>query len=85
MNAIRVKTGPFILECIDDTDEKYLKLHFNDGCVRKLAKRGKWPAHIAVNLAIKANGMLKKSVYVVTSQTTDDWGTTEWLCDIFES
>ena len=85
MNAVRTTTGPFILEFIDDTDCNYLKLIFSDGQCRLLAKGGKWPAYIAVNLEIKARGLLKKSVYVVTSQTTKQWDTTEWICDIFES
>lgn len=60
MNAVRATTGPFILECIDDTDCNYLKLLFSDGQCRLLAKGGKWPAYIAVNLEIKARDLLKK-------------------------
>jgi hypothetical protein len=82
MQAIRVTTGPFILEYIDNTDSNYLKLHFSDGRVRLIAKGGRWPSHVAANLALKAENLLNKSVYIVTSQTTKDWETREWLCDI---
>jgi len=30
----------------------------------------------------KANELLNKSVFIKTSQTTKNWETTEWLCDI---
>lgn len=84
MQAIRVRTGPFILEYIDNTDINYLKLHFSDGRVRLLAKVGKWPSQVAENLALKAENSLNKSVYIVTSQTTKKWDVAEWLCDILE-
>lgn len=76
------RTGPFILEAIDDSDETYLKLTFSDGNTRKMAKGGKWPPHLAVQLYEKAKEFVDKKVYIVTSQTTKAWDPEEWICDI---
>ena len=75
-------TGPFILEAIDNDDPEYLRLTFSDGKTRKLAKGGNWPPKYAVACFSKANDLLGKSVFIKTSQTTKDWDTTQWLCDI---
>jgi len=75
-------TGPFILKGIDNEDSKYLRLTFSDGYTRKLAKGGRWPPEYAVACLSKANDLYEKSVFIKTSQTTSDWKTTEWLCDI---
>lgn len=75
-------TGPFVLQEIDDTDPIYLKLSFDDGFIRKMAKGGKWPPEYAINLYEKSISLKGKSVYIKTSQTTDSWSTTKWMCDI---
>jgi hypothetical protein len=75
-------TGPFVLTGIDDKHPKYLRLTFSDRNTRKLAKGGKWPTEYAQACLAKANGLLNKSVYIKTSQTTKDWDPAEWLCDI---
>ena len=83
------KTGPFILEKIITNDPTYLKLEFNDlnkvtnqKNIRQLSKGGRWPESFAVFLEEKANELLGKEVYVITSQTTKEWDTTKWLSDI---
>lgn len=75
-------TGPFVLTGIDNEDPKYLLLTFSDGHTRKLAKGGKWPPEYAIACLAKANDLHQKSVFIKTSQTTSDWKTTQWLCDI---
>jgi hypothetical protein len=75
-------TGPFILTGIDNEHPKYLRLTFSDGKTRKLAKGGNWPPEYAVACLAKANDLFEKSVFIKTSQTSYDWKTTEWLCDI---
>lgn len=75
-------TGPFVLTNIDPDDPKYLLLTFGDGHTRKMAKGGKWPPEYAEACLEKAKGLLNKSVYIKTSQTTKNWDPTEWLCDI---
>lgn len=75
-------TGPFILTGIDNEDSKYLQLTFSDGETRKLAKGGRWPPEYAVACLAKAKDLYEKSVFIKTSQTSRDWKTTEWLCDI---
>jgi hypothetical protein len=75
-------TGPFVLTGIDPTDPTYLRLTFDDGNTRKLAKGGRWPPEYAQACLAKATTLLNQSVYVKTSQTTKDWRTTEWLCDL---
>lgn len=75
-------TGPFVLTGINPDDPTYLKLTFSDGCERKLAKGGKWPPEYAQACLEKAQTLLHKSVYIKTSQTTKEWETTKWLCDI---
>ena len=75
-------TGPFVLTGIDNDDPKYLRLTFSDGETRKLAKGGKWPPEYAVACLAKAKDLYEKSVFIKTSQTTSDWSTTQWLCDI---
>ena len=84
-----VQTGPFKLEKIITNDPYYLKLEFDDlnkvsnqKNIRKLSKGGRWPESFAVFLEEKANELLGKKVYVITSQTTKDWDTTQWLSDI---
>lgn len=75
-------TGPFVLSGIDSSDPKYLHLTFSDGHTRKMAKGGNWPPEYAEACLVKATTLLGQSVYIKTSQTTNDWRTTEWLCDI---
>jgi hypothetical protein len=75
-------TGPFVLTGIDNTDSKYLRLSFSDGNTRKLAKGGNWPPEYAQACLEKASRLLNKSVYIKTSQTTKNWDTVEWLCDV---
>ena len=75
-------TGPFVLTGIDPSDPNYLRLAFDDGNIRKLAKGGKWPPEYAQACLAKATTLLDQPVYIKTSQTTKDWPTTEWLCDI---
>ncbi len=75
-------TGPFVLTDIDTNDARYLRLTFSDGYTRKLSKGGKWPPEYAEACLAKAVRLLNKSVFIKTSQTTNDWRTTEWLCDI---
>lgn len=75
-------TGPYILTGIDNEDPKYLRLTFSDGETRKLAKGGRWPPEYAVACLAKAKNLYEKSVFIKTSQTTSDWKTTQWLCDI---
>lgn len=82
MNFKFKTTGPFVLTGIDDTDPKYLRLTFNDGFTRQLAKGGKWPPEYAVACLKKAEELKDKAVIIKTSQTTRDWKTTEWLCDL---
>ena len=53
------------------TPEKYT-LFEEGGAIKEFAER----------LLEKATRLVGKSVYVVTSQTTKMWPTTEWLCDI---
>ena len=84
-----VKTGPFTLEKIDNSDPFELRLKFSDvdkdtgvKNIRCLKKGGRWPKEFAERLLEKATRLVGKSVYVVTSQTTKMWPTTEWLCDI---
>ena len=83
------KTGPFVLEKIITNDPTYLKLEFNDlnkvtnqKNIRQLSKGGRWPESFAIFLEEKANELLGKEVYVITSQTTKEWDTTKWLSDI---
>ena len=83
------KTGPFILEKIITNNPTYLKLEFNDlnkvtnqKNIRQLSKGGRWPESFAIFLEEKANELLGKEVYVITSQTTREWDTTKWLSDI---
>jgi hypothetical protein len=75
-------TGPFILTDINNEDPKYLRLTFSDGETRKLAKGGRWPQEYAIACLAKAKTLYEKSVFIKTSQTTSDWNTTQWLCDI---
>lgn len=75
-------TGPFVLTGIDPDDDKYLRLTFSDGHTRKLAKAGNWPPEYAQACLAKATRLLNKSVFIKTSQTTRNWETTDWLCDI---
>jgi hypothetical protein len=75
-------TGPFILNSINNEDQKYLKLMFDDGFERKLSKGGNWPAEYAQNLLEKAQALINQSVYIKTSQTTKNWDSKEWMCDI---
>ena len=75
-------TGPFILTGVNPDDPKYLLLTFSDGHTRKLAKGGRWPPEYAQACLVKANELLNKSVFIKTSQTTKNWETTEWLCDL---
>lgn len=75
-------TGPFILTDIDASDARYLRLKFSDGYTRKMAKGGNWPPEYAEACMLKAKALLSKSVFIKTSQTTRDWDTREWLCDI---
>jgi len=75
-------TGPFTLTAIDADDPKYLHLTFSDGFTRKLAKGGNWPPEYAIACLKKANELKDKKVFIKTSQTTKDWPTTVWLCDI---
>lgn len=77
-----VTTGPFVLNEIDNSDAKYLRLTFDDGHTRKLAKGGNWPPEYAIACLEKAESLFKKPVYIKTSQTTKNWRTTEWLCDL---
>jgi hypothetical protein len=75
-------TGPFELTGIDNSDPRYLHLAFSDGHTRKLAKGGKWPPEYAETCLAKANQLLNNLVFIKTSQSTKDWDTTKWLCDI---
>jgi hypothetical protein len=75
-------TGPFVLTDIDLSDTRYLRLTFSDGHTRKFAKGGNWPSEYAQACLAKAEQLLGKSAFIKTSQTTRDWPTTEWLCDI---
>lgn len=75
-------TGPFTLIDIDDTDSLYLKLKFDDGHIRKMAKGRNWPPHLAIALHEKAQNYLNQKVHIITSQTTDKWNPKDWLCDI---
>ncbi|MFN7756599.1 MAG: hypothetical protein ACK5RP_03965 [Betaproteobacteria bacterium] len=75
-------TGPFQLTDIDNTNARYLLLTFSDGYTRKLAKSGNWPPEYAEALLEKSIRLKNQSVYIKTSQTTKEWETTEWLCDI---
>jgi hypothetical protein len=75
-------TGPFVLTSIDNEDANYLKLKFDDGCERKLSKGGSWPPEYAQNLLGKALALKDQSVYIKTSQTTKNWDSKEWMCDI---
>ena len=75
-------TGPFTLLDIDNSNSDYLFLTFSDGFTRKMSKGGKWPPEYAKNLYEKSNPLKGKSVYIKTSQTTDNWPTTKWMCDI---
>lgn len=77
-----VRSKPLVLTKIDNDDEKYLKVTFSDGFTRKMAKGGKWPPHLAVALHKKAEELLGQKVIIVTSQTTKDWDSKEWLCNI---
>jgi len=83
------KTGPFILEKIITDDDKFLKLEFNDlntltnnKNIRKLSKGGNWPQYFSKLLEEKAKKLIGEKVYVITSQTTGEWSTEEWLSDI---
>jgi len=78
-------TGPFTLVDYDDTNLRYLLLDFDDGFTRKLSKGGNWPPEYAVACLEKAKNLKGKSVYITTSQTTKDWDTTEWLCNITDA
>ena len=82
MNYKFLITGPFILTSINNEEEKYLKLKFDDGYERKLSKGGSWPPEYAQNLLEKALALVDKSVYIKTSQTTKNWDSKEWMCDI---
>jgi hypothetical protein len=75
-------TGPFVLTDVDETHPKYLLLTFNDGLTRKMSKGGNWPPEYAETCLAKARNLLQQSVYIKTSQTTKNWETTEWLCDV---
>ena len=77
-------TGPLKISKIDDSDPKYLKLEFEDGYTRKLAKGGNWPPEYAVACHEKASSLKEKGipVFIKTSQTTYPWKSTEWLCDV---
>ena len=75
-------TGPFILNSINNEDAKYLKLKFDDGFERKLSKGESWPPEYAQNLLDKALALINQSVYIKTSQTTKNWDSKEWMCDM---
>ena len=84
-----IKTGPFKLEQILNDDQRYLKLQFDDlnsisnrKNERKLSKVGNWPSSFSETLLAKATPYIGKKVYVITSQTTKNWSSEEWLCDI---
>lgn len=78
-------TGPFTLVDYDDSNLRYLLLDFDDGFTRKLSKGGNWPPEYAAACLEKAKNLKGKSVYITTSQTTKDWDTTEWLCNITDA
>lgn len=77
-------TGPLQISRVDDSDPKYLKLEFEDGYTRKLAKGGKWPPEYAAACLEKASSLKEAGipVFIKTSQTTYPWKSTEWLCDV---
>jgi len=78
-----VRSEPLLLTKIDNDDDTYLRLTFSDGVTRKMAKGGKWPSYLAVELHKKAEKLLKQKVVVVTSQTTKAWEPKKWLCNIY--
>ena len=47
-----------------------------------MAKGGNWPPEYAEACLEKAKNLIHQSVYVKTSQTTKNWDSTDWLCDI---
>lgn len=53
-----------------------------DAIQTQAAKGGNWPPEYAVACLAKANELFGKSVFIKTSQTTKNWETTVWLCDI---
>lgn len=75
-------TGPLTLLEIDNNDISYLKLKFSDGHTRKMSKGGNWPPEYADTLFKKAKELINQSVYIKTSQTTKDWSSQEWMCDL---
>ncbi len=75
-------TGPLTLLDIDNEHDSYLKLKFSDGYTRKMSKGRNWPPEYADALFKKAKDLINQSVYIKTSQTTKEWNTKEWMCDL---
>ena len=89
MRFSHVKTGPFKIERVITDNPKYLIVEFDDidpktgrKSLRKMAKGGEWPSHLAELLREKTESLINENVIVVTSQTTAPWSTNEWFCDV---
>jgi len=89
MNITHVRTGPFkILDVVTD-DPDWLIVKFDDinpatgkNSYRKMKRGGEWPLHLSQILEEKTLNLIDQEVIVVTSQTTNDWPTTEYFCDV---
>lgn len=89
MEILHVRTGPFKIEEVISNNPNWLIVKFSDidpktgkNSQRKMKKGGQWPQHLAEILEEKAQNLLGEEVIVVTSQTTKDWPTTEYFCDV---
>ncbi len=83
------KTGPFKIEKIITDDPQYLIVEFEDinpetgkKSLRKMKKGGQWPSRLAEMLQEKVQNLINQKVIVVTSQTTKNWSTHQWFCNV---
>ena len=89
MEIKHVRTGPFKIVKIVESDPRYLIVQFDDinpstnkPSQRKMSRGGNWPSYLADLVQEKVQDLLGELVYVITSQTTKNWSTFDWFCDV---
>lgn len=89
MKFLRLRTGPFTIKKVISNHPDYLIVQFDDidpktgqQSKRKMKKGGEWPFYLSEILKEKSENLLNEKVIVVTSQSTKEWPTTEWFCDV---
>lgn len=89
MEIIHVRTGPFIIEDVITDNPDWLIVKFNDidpetgeKSERKMKRGGQWPQYLSEILEEKTQNLIREEVVVVTSQTTKNWPTTKYFCDV---